>query len=208
MFYSITKRTIDLLAGTAGLVVFVLPIAVIALLIRRDSRGPVIYTQKRVGKGGKIFEMYKFRTMVQEAEKILQTDKNLLQKYLDGSYKIKNDPRVTRVGKWLRKTSLDELPQFLNILNGEMSLVGPRAYKPDELEEQARRYPRTKPRIAAVLSLKPGLTGPWQIEGRNNINFQDRLKGDAAYAHRRSLVEDIKIILSTPLAVVRGKGAY
>lgn len=208
--YTITKRLIDLLAGVVGLLVFGLPMLLIALAIKLTSPGPVIFIQERVGKGGKVFGMYKFRSMVDNAEKVLHRDPKLLAQYQKGSYKLKSDedPRVTQLGRLLRKWSLDELPQFLNVLKGEMSLVGPRAYKPDELEEQQRRHPGTAYYVKWLLTVKPGLTGPWQVTGRAEIPFKERVKIDAEYAQKRSLRDDLKIILETPLAVVRCKGAY
>lgn len=208
--YVIAKRLIDILGGVVGLLVFGLPMLLIALVIKLTSPGPVIFVQARVGKGGKVFGMYKFRSMVDHAEEVLYRNPKLWERYQKGSYKLKSneDPRVTRLGRFLRKWSLDELPQFLNVLEGEMSLVGPRAYKPDELEEQQRRHPGTAYYVKWLLTIKPGLTGPWQVTGRSEIPFKERVKIDAEYAQKRSLRDDLKIILKTPLAVVRCKGAY
>ena len=208
MSYERAKRAVDILGALAGLVVFSPIFLITALAVRFDSPGPLIFTQKRVGKGGKVFGMYKFKSMVNNAEELLQKDPKLLEQYKKGSYKLEDDPRVTKVGRILRKTSMDELPQFLNILRGEMSLVGPRAFKPDELEEQQRKLPESRENVSAVLTAKPGLTGLWQVSGRSGIDFAERVKLDAEYARRRSLLEDIKIILKTPLVVIKGKGAY
>ena len=122
-------------------------------------------------------------------------------------YKLTNDPRVTRVGRFLRKTSLDETPQFWNVLMGSMSLVGPRAYLAHELLTQMEVYPFIKPHIKQLLAAKPGITGPWQIGGRSSINFDERVEMDADYAMRRSILYDLKILIKTPIAVVLGKGA-
>lgn len=208
MFYERAKKAVDILGALAGFVVFSPIFLITALAIRFDSPGPIIFVQKRVGKGGKVFGMYKFKSMVNNAEELLQKDPKLLEQYKKGSYKLEDDPRVTRVGRILRKTSMDELPQFLNILKGEMSLVGPRAFKPDELEEQQRKLPESRGDVASVLTAKPGLTGLWQVLGRSEIDFAERVKLDAEYARRRSLLGDIKIILKTPLVVIRCKGAY
>lgn len=206
--YEITKRLIDILGGIVGVLVFGIPMIIAATAIRLESEGPPFFTQERVGKGGRIFKMYKLRSMVKDAEEVLKSDEKMLRKYVGGSYKLKDDPRITRVGRWIRRLSLDEAPQFLNILKGEMSLVGPRAYKQDELEYQQEEHPETTYEIKWLLTVKPGLTGPWQVGGRSEIPFQGRLKIDAKYAQKRSLLEDIKIILRTPFVIIKGKGAY
>lgn len=206
--YTIAKRLIDIVGGTVGLLIFGIPMAIATIAVKLESEGPAFFAQDRVGKGGKVFRMYKLRTMVKDAEKILETDKEMLREYINGGYKIKDDPRVTTVGKWIRRLSLDEAPQFINILKGEMSLVGPRAYKPDELEYQQEKHPETTYHVKWILTVKPGLTGPWQVRGRSEIPFQERVKIDVEYAQKRSLLEDIKIILETPWVVIRGKGAY
>ncbi|MEK9207726.1 MAG: sugar transferase, partial [Patescibacteria group bacterium] len=131
----------------------------------------------------------------------------LYMDYKKGSYKLKDDPRITKVGHFIRKHSLDEVPQFFNILKGEMSLVGPRAYYPDELREQQKRYPLTKNAVKIVLSVKPGLTGQWQVSGRSEVNFDKRIKMDASYVSKRSIIYDLEIIAKTPDVIVSGKGA-
>jgi undecaprenyl-phosphate galactose phosphotransferase len=154
--------------------------------------------------------MYKFRSMVENAHEILRKNPEfaqLLELYKKGSYKLKNDPRVTPVGRFIRKYSLDEIPQLVNILSGDMSLVGPRAYYPDELREQQKKYPTTKDAVKFVLSVRPGLTGFWQVSGRSQINFDKRIAMDADYVHKRSLLYDLWIIARTPWAMVSGKGA-
>lgn len=207
MFYDFTKRAIDFILVCIGLF-FGLPLmAIIAVAIKLDSKGPSIFRQERVTKGGKSFYMYKFRSMILNAEQLLYNDPQLLSEYESGSYKIKKDPRITKVGNIIRKTSLDELPQFWNVLMGEMSFVGPRAYRPIELKKQQMVYPESKPFVKALLTVKPGITGPWQVGGRSNINFDQRVKMDAYYAQRRSLLYDLWIILKTPIAVIHREGA-
>lgn len=182
----------------------------ISLLIKTDSPGPILAdTPMRVGKKGKLFKMYKFRSMVVGAHDLLQKNPDLLKKYKQNSYKlsIDEDPRITRIGKFIRKTSIDELPQLFNILKGEMSLVGPRAYYPFELEEQQKKYPETQEFIKIILSDKPGLTGTWQISGRSEINFDKRVEMDARYIQRKSILYDVWIILKTLPVVLIGKGA-
>jgi lipopolysaccharide/colanic/teichoic acid biosynthesis glycosyltransferase len=183
----------------------------IALLIKLDSKGPIVAdVPERVGENGKKFKMYKFRSMITNAHFLLRNDprfKKLFEEYKKGSYKLRNDPRVTRVGKFIRKHSLDEIPQLINVLKGEMSIVGPRAYYPDELESQLKKYPQAKKLVKKVLSVKPGITGLWQVNGRSEINFDKRIAIDAQYVDNISLWQDLKIILKTPWVMITGKGA-
>ena len=148
--------------------------------------------------------------MIENAHELLRENPKFADLYKDykkGSYKLRDDPRITRVGHFIRKHSLDEVPQFFNILKGDMSLVGPRAYYPDELREQQKRYPLTRDSVKIVLSVKPGVTGYWQVSGRSEINFDKRIKMDAQYVKKRSIFCDFSIILKTPGAMISGKGA-
>jgi Sugar transferases involved in lipopolysaccharide synthesis len=149
--------------------------------------------------------------MIVNAYQLLKTDPKLRKAYEEqqkgGNYKIKNDPRITKVGKFIRKHSLDEVPQLFNVLKGEMSLVGPRPYYPEELEKQQQHYPKTKSLVKEVLSVKPGITGRWQVSGRSEVNFDKRIQMDADYARRRSIFYDLWIILKTPWAMISGRGA-
>ncbi len=211
-FYTFGKRTLDLLSCSILLLIFSPIILMVAIAIKLDSKGPVFAdTPKRVGKKGKQFYLYKFRTMINNAYFLLKTDPKFRKEYEEqqegGNYKIKNDPRITRVGKFLRKHSIDEVPQLINVLRGEMSLVGPRPYYPEELERQQKNYPETKKYVEEVLSVKPGVTGFWQVSGRSELNFDQRIKMDASYAERKSLIYDIYIIFKTPSAMISGKGA-
>jgi exopolysaccharide production protein ExoY len=209
--YDIAKRIIDLLGGSLLLVLFLPVIIVTAIAIKINSSGPVFAdTPKRVGKKGKLFNPYKFRSMILNAHSLLRTDprfKKLFQQYKKSSYKLHEDPRITPVGKFIRKHSIDEVPQFLNVMKGEMSIVGPRPYYPDELEEQLGKYPDKKKLLKDVLSVKPGITGYWQVSGRSNVNFDKRFEMDAYYARKKSLVLDLLILLKTPWAMISGKGA-
>ncbi|MBI2033144.1 MAG: sugar transferase [Candidatus Levybacteria bacterium] len=209
--YEITKRILDIVSSIVLLVIFFPIILLVAVLIKLDSSGPILAdTPQRVGKNGKLFKMYKFRSMIQDAHELLRTDPEfvkLFQEYKNGSYKLRNDPRITNVGRFIRKHSLDEVPQFFNVLKGEMSLVGPRAYYPDELREQQKKYPYTRDSVKVVLSVKPGITGYWQVSGRSDINFDKRIQMDAAYVQDRSILYDIGIILKSPWAMITGKGA-
>lgn len=193
------------------LIIFLPVIFIVTLAIKMDTPGPIFAdTPERVGKNGSPFKMFKFRSMVQNAHEMLREDPEfsmLLNEYKRGSYKLKDDPRITRVGHFIRKHSLDEVPQLFNILKGDMSLVGPRAYYPDELQEQQKKYPETRDSVKVVLSVKPGLTGFWQVSGRSEINFDKRIKMDADYVHKRSIFYDLVLIAKTPWAMISGKGA-
>lgn len=211
VFYEVAKRIIDILASAILLILFSPIILLVGIAIRLDSKGPVMAdTPERVGKNGKPFKMFKFRSMIQNAHEILREDPEfakLYESYRKGSYKLKNDPRITRVGRFIRTYSLDEVPQFVNILLGDMSLVGPRAYYPDELREQQKKYPETRDAVKVVLSVRPGLTGYWQVSGRSQINFDKRIQMDAEYVKKRSIAYDLIIIGKTPWAMLSGNGA-
>lgn len=208
MLYDFIKRVLDLIGATLGLVILSPLFLMIAILIKLDSPGPVLAeTPRRVGQHGKLFRIYKFRSMVKNAHEILRRDAELFREYKKHGYKIFQDPRVTAFGKFLRRFSLDELPQLFNILKGEMSLVGPRAYYPFELEEQQKKYPKSRKYVKIILSGKPGVTGVWQVSGRSEINFDKRVKMDASYIKRRSIVYDLWIMLKTIPAVLSGRGA-
>ena len=197
--YQIAKRVMDV--GFCLLALpFILPlVAIVSILIYLDSPGPVVFVQWRTGKGGKRFRMYKFRTMVPNAEE-LKAKYAHLNELTPPDFKITNDPRVTRMGRFLRKTSLDELPQIFNILKGEMSLVGPR---PTSFSADTYRLWHTE-----RLEVVPGLPGLWQISGRSDVDFDERLELDIAYIERQSLWLDLRILASTVLAVLSSKGAH
>lgn len=209
--YEVSKRLIDIAFSLTLLILFLPIIILVAIAIKLDSSGPILAdTPERVGQRGKPFKMFKFRSMIQNAHIILRENPEfaaLYENYKKGSYKLKNDPRITRVGRFIRKHSLDEVPQLYNILIGDMSLVGPRAYYPDELRDQQKKYPETREAVKIVLSVKPGLTGFWQVSGRSEINFDKRIEMDAEYVRKRSILYDIAIIAKTPWAMIAGKGA-
>lgn len=211
MIYFLVKRCIDVF-GSLFLFFFFVPIGVLTgVAIALDSSGPVFAdTPQRVGKDGKLFKLFKFRSMIVNAHEKLRNDPQfakLYAEYKKNSYKLTNDPRVTHVGKFIRKHSLDEIPQLLNVLKGDMSLVGPRPYYHDELENQQRKYPHTKDMVKVVLSAKPGITGYWQVSGRSEVNFDKRIKMDADYVRRRSMWLDMYILLKSPWAMISGRGA-
>ncbi|OGH05982.1 MAG: hypothetical protein A2W22_03600 [Candidatus Levybacteria bacterium RBG_16_35_11] len=211
IFYEAIKRLMDIIFSLILIIIFSPIFLAVALSIKLDSKGPVLAdTPERVGKNGKPFKMYKFRSMIENAHEILRENpkySDFYAQYKKGSYKLKDDPRITKVGHFIRKHSLDEIPQLINILSGEMSLVGPRAYYPDELREQQKQYPKTQDSVKIVLSVKPGATGYWQVSGRSEINFDKRIEMDAQYVRKRSVLYDLFIILKTPWAMVSGKGA-
>lgn len=208
MLYDFLKRLLDIVGATVGLIIFFPVLLATSLAVKMSSKGPILAeTPMRVGCHGELFKMYKFRSMVMGAHDLLQKNPELLKQYKKNSYKIQNDPRITSVGRFIRKYSIDEFPQFLNILKGEMSLVGPRAYYPFELEEQQKKYPKSRDFVKIILSSKPGLTGVWQVSGRSDINFDKRVEMDAQYVQRRSVFYDIYLILKTIPAVLIGRGA-
>jgi len=203
MTYDFQKRLLDLVVA-AGLFIVFLPIwFVVPVLIFLDSGLPLWFKHKRVGKDGQEFFLYKFRSMVKDADELLhQKDPDLLKEFKKGDWKIKNDPRITKLGKVLRSLTIDEFPQIYNVVKGEMSMIGPRAYVKKELEEQSDRYPETKSYIKDILSVKPGITGPWQTSGRNEVPFAVRAKMDAEYAKKKSIKNDIEILIKTPQAMI------
>lgn len=203
MSYDQQKRILDIVVAL-GLFFLFLPIWIIVpILIYFDSGWPIIFAHRRVGKNGREFKLYKFRSMVPDADEILhKRDRKLLEEFKKGDWKIKNDPRITRLGKILRSLTIDEFPQLYNVLVGEMSMVGPRAYVRKELDEQSERYPETKKYIDLILSVKPGITGPWQTGGRNEVPFTTRAKMDAEYAKHHSIFIDFNILLKTPQAML------
>jgi len=197
--YRMLKRAIDIMACLMVAPLLVPLLSLVALLIYIDSPGKVMFTQLRTGKGGRRFKMYKFRSMMPNAEE-LKIKYAHLNELTWPDFKITNDPRITRIGKILRKTSLDELPQLLNVLIGDMSLVGPR---PTSFAPETYRLWHTE-----RLEVVPGITGLWQISGRSNLDFDQRLKLDIAYIERQSLWMDICIIARTVGQVFIGEGAY
>jgi lipopolysaccharide/colanic/teichoic acid biosynthesis glycosyltransferase len=205
------KRAIDIV-GSIICIVISSPLMLIASVWIKivSPKGPILADiPNRVGKDKQPFKFYKFRSMYPNAHELLKKDPELYAKYIKNNYKLHadEDPRLIKGGKFLRKSSLDEFPQFFNVLKGEMSLVGPRAYYFDEMEDQLKRFPEAKDYIVKVMEVKPGITGLWQVSGRSDIGFLDRVKLDAKYAENVSLMYDMMIILKTPYVVLTGKGA-
>ena len=196
----VVKRTIDVVGSTVGIVIFSPLFLLLIIAVKLTSRGPAFFVQDRCGYRGRVFRFYKFRTMVVDAEQ-RKAELEHLNEMTGPVFKIARDPRITRLGAILRKTSLDELPQLLNVLKGDMSLVGPRPPIPDEVERYTARQ-------AQRLSVIPGITGLWQVSGRNEIaDFDEWIQLDLEYARRSSFLFDVKILLKTVVVVALGKGA-
>lgn len=203
MNYTQQKRILDITVALLLMIVF-LPIwIVVPFMIWLDSGTPILFKHKRMGLNGKEFYLYKFRSMVPNADDILHKhNKELLKKFKKGDWKLENDPRITKLGKALRSLTIDEFPQLYNVIRGEMSMVGPRAYVKKELDEQTKKYPKTKKYRELILSVKPGITGPWQTSGRNEVPFDVRAKMDSEYAQMNSIWNDIMILFKTPQAMI------
>ena len=206
--YQRAKRILDIFFTLLILIPLGLVMLIIAVLIRLDSEGPILFRQKRVGQNGKEFEMVKFRSMYVHCDDLAHRE--AIKQYINGGtingdaktdnpYKLVNDPRVTRVGRYLRKYSLDELPQFLNVLRGDMTLVGPRPDVPYTVEQYSQRDQQR-------LYGKPGLTGTWQVYGRSRVTFQEMVEMDIAYLQQQSLWQDLKLIALTVPVMLLGRG--
>lgn len=200
------KRVFDIIFSLSAIVIFFPFFFLIALLIFCSSPGKIIYTHTRIGRGGKPFKCYKFRSMYLNADKklqeILETDPQLKEEW-EKNFKLKNDPRILPIGQLLRKTSLDELPQFWNVLKGDLSVVGPRPVVKEEIEKFFGN------KASKILSVRPGLTGPWQVSGRSNINcYNKRIELDEFYIDNQSFWLDVKLVAKTIPVMLLSKGAY
>lgn len=200
-----TKRFIDICAGIVG-IIFLIPLTAILYIVKIISRdkGPLFFSQERIGKNGKLFKMYKFRTMIINADEVLmellKNDEEARKEYTKNK-KLKNDPRITKIGKFLRSTSLDEFPQFINVLKGEMSLVGPRPYLPREVKDMGYYY-------YYIIQCKPGITGLWQVSGRSQICFEERLELDFEYYKEDfSILADLGLVVKTFEKTIKREGA-
>lgn len=194
------KRVIDVILASVALILLSPLFAIIAIAIKIDSNGPVFFAHKRIGKNGKIIKLYKFRSMVINAEELIKSFTPEQMREYKENYKLTNDPRITKVGKFLRKTSLDELPQLINIINGDLSIIGPRPLVADELE----KYGVNKDKF---LSVTPGLTGYWAANGRSNTTYEQRMEMELYYIDNLSLKMDIKVFFKTILSVLKKEGA-
>lgn len=198
--YFFTKRLFDFLIAILGLIISSPFFIFIALLIKLEDKGPVFFKHKRIGKNGQELYIYKFRTMVTNAEELLKTLTKEQREEYERNYKLENDFRITKIGNILRKTSLDELPQLINIIKGDMSLIGPRPV----VEEELKKYGRNKDKF---LSITPGLTGWWACSGRSNITYEERMELELYYVDNCSFLLDIKCFFKTIIAVLKRKGA-
>jgi Undecaprenyl-phosphate galactose phosphotransferase WbaP len=202
--FPIAKRALDILGAGVGLVLLSPFFLIVALMVRADG-GPAFFAHQRVGRGGKLFGCLKFRSMVVDSqarlEALLANDPAARAEW-EATRKLKNDPRITRIGRFLRSTSLDELPQLINVLRGEMSLVGPRPVQEAEID---RYYGAS---AAHYMAVRPGITGLWQVSGRSETSYESRVALDVTYVSRPSLLADISILLRTPVAVLSRRGAH
>ena len=194
------KRVIDVILASVALILLSPLFAIIAIAIKIDSKGPVFFAHKRIGKNGKIIKLYKFRSMVINAEELIKSFTPEQMREYKENYKLTNDPRITKVGKFLRKTSLDELPQLINIINGDLSIIGPRPVVADELE----KYGVNKDKF---LSVTPGITGYCAANGRRNTTYEQRMEIELYYIDNLSLKMDIKVFFKTILSVLKKEGA-
>lgn len=202
------KRLIDLAFAITFIIVFSPVYILAALIIWFQDKHTPFYFQKRVGYSGEHFDFYKFRSMIMDADDLLFKDPELYKQIRSGNNKIVNDPRVTKFGRFIRKYSIDEFPQMLNVIKGDMSVVGPRALRPDEFELYRSKSEENAKKLEKITSVKPGITGYWQVHGRSNISFDQRIDMDCYYADHQSILFDLTLLLRTPLAIVKGEGAY
>lgn len=204
LVYLFFKRLTDIILSVLALICFS-PLFLFVFIASRfgENKGPVFFKQVRIGKNGKPFKIYKFRSMVVGADEILHKDKKLYEKYLNNNYKLEpdEDPRITRLGAWLRRTSIDEIPQFLNIFKGDMSIIGPRPIVKEELAEYGDR-------VDKFLSVKPGAMGLWQASGRSNIGYPERCDMELSYVDRASYWYDCKIMFKNIISIFKHTGAY
>jgi Undecaprenyl-phosphate galactose phosphotransferase WbaP len=202
--FPIAKRALDIIGAGVGLVLLAPFFLIVALMVRADG-GPAFFAHQRVGRGGKLFGCLKFRSMVVDSQARLETllaSDPAARAEWEATRKLKNDPRITRIGRFLRSTSLDELPQLINVLRGDMSLVGPRPVQEAEID---RYYGAS---AAHYMAVRPGITGLWQVSGRSETSYESRVALDVSYVSRPSLLADISILLRTPVAVLSRRGAH
>ena len=198
--YIKVKRILDCILATIALIILSPIYLIIAIAVKIDSKGPVFFGHTRIGKNGKIIKIYKYRTMVTNAEELIKQFTPEQMKEYKENFKLENDPRVTKVGKFLRKTSLDELPQLLNIIQGDLALIGPRPVVKKELEKYGEN-------AGKFLSVTPGLTGNWAASGRSNTTYEERMEMELWYVDNISFITDVKIFFKTIIAVIKKEGA-
>ena len=202
--YLFFKRLTDIVLSLLALIGFS-PVFLGVWIANRfgDNKGPLFFKQTRIGKNGKPFKMYKFRSMIVNADEILHSNIELYEKYVENNYKLEpdEDPRITKMGRWLRRTSIDEIPQFINILKGDMSIVGPRPVVKEELKEYGDR-------VDKFLSVKPGAMGLWQASGRSNIGYPERCDLELSYVDKASYWYDVRIMFKNIISIFKNTGAY
>ncbi len=204
--FRLFKRLVDIFSSFFLIILFSPLLLITIILVKITSSGPVFFRQKRVTRNNQEFWMFKFRSMYtgDNDKRLRENYPQLWKKYKESGWKLpmSEDPRITPIGKVIRATSIDEFPQLINVLKGEMSLVGPRAYREEELQEYEKKYPKTKKYIDDIRSVKPGITGLWQTSGRNDLNFEQRAKLDSKYIRNQSVGKELLIILKTPLCMI------
>ncbi|MDO4536187.1 MAG: sugar transferase [Clostridium perfringens] len=200
LVYNFFKRGFDIISASIGLIVLLPVFILLGILIKLDSKGPIFFSHKRIGKDGKVIGVYKFRSMVSNSEEVFKNFTKEQKEEFEKNFKLDDDPRITKLGKFLRKTSLDELPQLLNIIKGDMSVVGPRPIVKAEIEKYGNCANK-------LFSVKPGLTGFWQANGRSDTSYEERVQMDMYYIDSRSFLLDIKIIFKTVISVIKKEGA-
>ncbi len=204
--FNIFKRCLDIFSSIFLIILFSPIFLITIILVKVTSPGPIFFKQKRVTKNNQEFWMYKFRSMYtgDNDKRLRENYPELWKKYKEAGWKLpmSEDPRITPIGKIIRASSVDEFPQLINVLKGEMSLIGPRAYREEELQEYEKKYPHTKKYINDIRSVKPGITGLWQTSGRNELNFEQRAKLDSQYIRHQSVGQEILIILKTPMSMI------
>ena len=198
--YIVLKNIVDKIIAIILITISIPLMIIIVILIKLDSKGKIIFKHKRLGKNGKIIYVYKFRTMKKDAEKMIKNFTLEQRKEFNENFKLKNDPRITKIGKKLRRLSLDEIPQLINVLKGDLALVGPRPI----IEEEIKKYGKDKEKF---LSIKPGVVGEWTANGRSNIDYETRKKLELNYIDNVNLKNDVKIIYKTIVAVIKREGA-
>jgi lipopolysaccharide/colanic/teichoic acid biosynthesis glycosyltransferase len=203
-----TKRALDVLGALVGILIFSPLIILVTICIKLESDGPAILKLPRCGKDFEVFMQYKLRSMRDGADKEATQDPEIFRRLVNNNYKIKDDPRVTRIGNFIRLFSIDELPQFFNVLKGNMSLVGPRPPEMWTWNNYLSRHPEDEDAVNRIVSVTPGITGLWQVSGRSELTYKDRVKLDIEYIETMSLMTDIKILLKTIFVVVNPKGAW
>lgn len=199
-FYEIVKRLFDIISSTLGLVLFSPLFFILIVVIKLDSRGQVFFSHERVGYKGKTIKVYKFRSMIENAEDVLRNFTPEQKAEFEKNFKLEYDPRITKVGNFLRRTSLDELPQLINIIKGDMSVIGPRPIIKKEIDKYGDYATK-------LFSIKPGLTGYWQANGRSYTTYEERVNMDMYYIDNRCMALDVKILLKTIISVIKKEGA-